>query len=154
MQTQTLQIFQYERVVYGDAPERRAAVHLPAVGAGVESLFPDAVMHGQSLSQKGVFAPSMRQSVQFIISGLIVTPLSFVHRAAVFSRRVLSSVTVAIRASHFSQSSPQQPISSFISHLLLIHRGGDERDLPCLAVRFRFDFHILEGDLVDLRKEI
>ena len=66
---------------------------------------------GQSLSQKGVFAPSMRQPMQFIISGVIVTTLSFVHRAAVFSRRALSFVSVAIRASHFSQSSPQQPIS-------------------------------------------
>ena len=60
MQTQTLHIFQYERVVYGDAPEHWAAVHLCAVGAGVQSALPDAV---------------------------------------------------AIRASHFSQSSPQQPIS-------------------------------------------
>ena len=66
---------------------------------------------GQSLSQKGVFAPSMRQPMQFIISGVIVTPLSFAHRAAVFSRRALLFVIVAILASHFSQSSPQQPIS-------------------------------------------
>ena len=29
---------------------------------------------GQSLSQNGVFAPSVRQPVQFIISGVIVTP--------------------------------------------------------------------------------
>ena len=56
---------------------------------------------GQSLSQKGVFAPSMRQPVQLIVSGRIVTPLSFVHRAAVFSRRVLSFAIVAILASHF-----------------------------------------------------
>ena len=69
---------------------------------------------GQSLSQKGVFAPSMRQPVQLIVSGRIVTPLSFVHRAAVFSRRVLSFAIVAILASHFLQSSPQQPISWFL----------------------------------------
>lgn len=66
---------------------------------------------GQSLSQKGVFGPSTRQPVQCIISGVMGTPLSSVHRAAVFSRRALSFVTVAIRASHASQSSPQQPIS-------------------------------------------
>ena len=66
---------------------------------------------GQNLSQKGVFAPAIRHPVQFIISGVIVTPLSFVHSAAVFSRKALSFVIVAIRASHFSQSSPQQPIN-------------------------------------------
>ena len=69
---------------------------------------------GHNLSQNGVFAPSMRQPVQFIISGVIITPFSFVHRAAVFSRRALSFASVAILASHFSQSSPQQPISLFI----------------------------------------
>ena len=68
---------------------------------------------GQSLSQKGVLAPSMRHPVQLIMSGVIVTPLSFVQSAAVFSRRALSFVSVAILASHFSQSSPQQPISWF-----------------------------------------
>ena len=53
--------------------------------AQVSSPFPRTQLcTGQSLSQKGVFAPSMRQPVQFIISGVIVTPLSFVHRAAVF----------------------------------------------------------------------
>lgn len=66
---------------------------------------------GQNLSQKGVFAPAIRHPVQFIILGVIVTPLSFVHSAAVFSRKALSFVIVAIRASHFSQSSPQQPIN-------------------------------------------
>ena len=44
----------------------------------------------------------------------IVTPLSFVHRVAVCSRRALSSLIVAILASHFSQSKPQQPISWFL----------------------------------------
>ena len=65
---------------------------------------------GQSLSQKGVFAPSRRQPVQRIISGVMVTPLSFVHRAAVFSRRALSLASAAILASQVSQFSPQQPI--------------------------------------------
>lgn len=69
---------------------------------------------GQNLSQKGVFAPAIRHPVQFIISGVIVTPLSFVHSTAVFSRKALSFVIVAIRASHFSQSSPQQPINWFV----------------------------------------
>ena len=55
MQAQTLQIFQNKQAVYGDAPERRAAVHLPAVGAGVESLFPDAVMHRAELIAEGRF---------------------------------------------------------------------------------------------------
>ena len=58
---------------------------------------------GHSRSQKGVLAPSVRQPVQFIISGVIAVPLSFVHRAAVFPRRALLFVTVAILASHFSQ---------------------------------------------------
>ena len=69
---------------------------------------------GQSLSQNGVFAPSTRQPVQWIMSGVIATALSFVHRAAVFSRRALLFVIVAILASHFSQSSPQHAMSSFL----------------------------------------
>lgn len=56
----------------------------------------------------------MRHPVQLIMSGVIGTPLSFVHNSAVFSRRALSFVIVAILASHFSQSSPQQPISLFV----------------------------------------
>ena len=51
----------------------------------------------------------MRQPVQWIISGVIGTPLSFVHIAAVFSRRVVSFVNVAIRASQSSQSDAQEP---------------------------------------------
>ena len=69
---------------------------------------------GQSLSQKGVLAPSMRHPVQLIMSGVIVTPLSFVQSATVFSRRALSFVIVAILASQASQSSPQQPIRWFV----------------------------------------
>ena len=65
---------------------------------------------GQNLSQNSVLAPSTRQPVQLIISGVIVTPLSFVHKSAVFLRRALSFVIVAILASQVSQSSPQQPI--------------------------------------------
>lgn len=69
---------------------------------------------GQSLSQNGVFTPSMRQPVQQIMSGVIGTPFSFVHNAAVFSRSTLSFVIVATRASQVSQSSPQQPIRWFM----------------------------------------
>lgn len=47
---------------------------------------------GQRLSQNGVFAPFMRHPVQLIISGVIVIPLSFVHRAAVFSRLIIDRV--------------------------------------------------------------
>ena len=77
------------------------------------------VCTGQSLSQNGVFAPSARQPVQVIMSGVIVTPLSLVHRAAVFSRRALSFVIVAMRASHASQFSPQQPISWFVFFIVV-----------------------------------
>ena len=66
---------------------------------------------GQSLSQNGVFAPSTRQPVQRIMSGVIVTALSFVHRAAVFSRRASLFVIVAILASQVSQSSTQHAMS-------------------------------------------
>ena len=71
----------------------------------------------QRWSQKGVFAPSMRQPVQLSISAVIGTPLSFVHSAAVFSRRASSLVIVAIRASHVSQFRPQQAIMEFTGFL-------------------------------------
>lgn len=93
-------------------PGLDAALLLLHVGIALVSR--TKICTGQSLSENGVFAPSMRQPVQFIISGRIVTPLSFVHRATVFSRKALSFVSVAILASHFSQSSPQQPISWFL----------------------------------------
>lgn len=51
---------------------------------------------GQSLSQKGVFMPSVRQPAQVIMSGVIKTPLNFDHKAAVFSRKALSSVIVTV----------------------------------------------------------
>ena len=70
------------------------------------------------MSQKGVFAPATRQPVQFIISEVIVTPLSFVHRAAVFSRRALSFVSVAILASQVSQSVLWSTLIKTISELV------------------------------------
>ena len=38
------QVVQHERAVRGDAPQRRAVVHLPAVRAGIKALFPHAMM--------------------------------------------------------------------------------------------------------------
>ena len=91
---------------------------------------------GQSRSQNGVFAPAMRQPVQCSISGVISTPLICDHSAAVFSRSASSFVTVAIRASHFSQSSPQQAINSFIcnsSKIKMIRRStGRSSGLHCV----------------------
>lgn len=46
---QALQVFQNERAVCGDLPQRRAAARLLAVCAGVQLLFPNAVMHGAEL---------------------------------------------------------------------------------------------------------
>ena len=59
------------------------------------------------------------QPVQWVMSGVMGTPLSLVHSAAVFSRRALSFVTVAILASPLSQSSPQQPISWFVFFIVV-----------------------------------
>jgi hypothetical protein len=61
----------------------------------------------------------MRQPVQDIMSGVIGTPLSFDQSAAVFSRRAVSFVIVAILASQASQSSPQQPISWFVCFIVV-----------------------------------
>ena len=77
------------------------------------------VWMGQSLSQNGVLGPSTRQPVQDIMSGVIGTPLSFDQSAAVFSRRAVSFVIVAILASQASQSSPQQPISWFVCFIVV-----------------------------------
>ena len=71
-------------------------------------------MYGAELVAEGRFAPSTRQPVQWIMSGVIATALSFVHRAAVFSRRASLFVIVAILASQVSQSSPQHAMSSFL----------------------------------------
>ena len=46
---QALQVFQNERAVCGDLPQRRAAARLLAVCAGVQLLFPNAVMYGAEL---------------------------------------------------------------------------------------------------------
>ena len=104
-------------------PAMRPSVGHPSIcaqSAQVSSPFSRTQLcTGQSLSQKGVLAPSMRHPVQLIISGRIVTPLSFVQSAAVFSRRALSFVTVAILASQASQSRPQQPISWFVFFIVI-----------------------------------
>ena len=71
---------------------------------------------GHSLSQKGVFAPATLHPVQLIILGVIVTPLSSDHSFATFLRSPSLSVSVASRASHFPQSSPQYAINLFIKH--------------------------------------
>lgn len=70
------------------------------------------------LPQYGVFTPAARQPMQLIISAVICTWFISLQRFAVFFRKVLSLLTVAMRASHLSQSSPQQAISSFISSSL------------------------------------
>ena len=54
---------------------------------------------GQRDSQKGVFAPSMRQPTQLIISGVICTPFSADQRAATRARSASSLSTVALYAS-------------------------------------------------------
>mgnify|MGYP000673818312 CR=1 FL=1 len=46
---QRLQVFQHKRAVYGDLPQRRTSIHLSAVCAGIQPLFPDAVMYGAEL---------------------------------------------------------------------------------------------------------
>lgn len=50
-----LQIFQNERAVCSDAPQRRASFHLRAVRAGIQSFFPDAVMYGAELVAERCF---------------------------------------------------------------------------------------------------
>lgn len=47
--TELLQVFQNERAVCGDTPQRRAFVYLRTVGTGIQSLFPDTVMYGAEL---------------------------------------------------------------------------------------------------------
>ena len=53
--TEPVQIFHHKRTVYGDALQRQASIHLPAVGTGIQSLFPDAVMYGAELVAEGRF---------------------------------------------------------------------------------------------------
>lgn len=52
---QLLQVVQNGRTVSGDLPQCQASVHLPAVGTGIQPIFPDAVMHGAELVAKGRF---------------------------------------------------------------------------------------------------
>ena len=68
------------------------------------------------LSQNTVFAPFIRQPSQLICSGRIGALFSAAHSFAVFSRKTWSSLAVALYASHFSQSSPQYQIISFIGY--------------------------------------
>ena len=74
---------------------------------------------GQMKPQNGVFTPSERQPVQFIISGVISALFSLLQSSAVLRRSSSSLFNVASLASHFSQFSPQQPISSFVISVLL-----------------------------------
>lgn len=53
---------------------------------------------GQSLSQKGVLTPFTRQPLQFIISGVISTPLSLLHSSATCRLKLSSLFFVAILA--------------------------------------------------------
>ena len=62
------------------------------------------------LSQNTVLTPSARHPAQLMCSGRMGALFNSLHNFAVFSRRVWSSLVVAMYASHFSQSSPQQPI--------------------------------------------
>ncbi len=52
---QLLQVFQNERTVSGDLPQRQTSVHLRAGGAGIQFLFPDAIMYGAELVAEGRF---------------------------------------------------------------------------------------------------
>ena len=49
------QVFQNKRAVYGDLPQRRTSIHLPAVCTGIQSLFPDTIMYGAELITEGRF---------------------------------------------------------------------------------------------------
>ena len=84
----------------------------------VETPFPKAHFRISHIcSQNTVFAPFVRHPSQLICSGKIGALFNSAHSFAVFSRNAWSSLIVAIYASHFSQSSPQYPIISFIGHI-------------------------------------
>ena len=53
--TEPVQVFQNKRAVCGDAPQRRASVHLRTVCTGIKVLFPNAVMYGTKLVAEGRF---------------------------------------------------------------------------------------------------
>ena len=73
---------------------------------------------GQSDRQYGGFTPSTRHPAQFIISGVIFTPLSSDQYSAVLRLSSSSLFIAARRASHASQLSPQTAINLFtVSHL-------------------------------------
>ena len=52
-----LQVFQNKGAVCGDAPQCRAVFHLGTVGAGIQPLFPHAVVDGAELVAEGGFSP-------------------------------------------------------------------------------------------------
>ena len=88
---------------------------------------------GQRESLYGVFAPGRRQPEQWIISGVIPAWFSSDQSFATFRRSSPSSFTVAIRASHFSQSSPQYAMNSFmrsVNSLFSCLRGASGRKRP------------------------
>ena len=67
------------------------------------------------------FTPSVRQPAQLIVSAVISGVLFIsLHFRAVSSRRILSLLIVAMRASHVSQLRPQQAISSFIGFYIIV----------------------------------
>ena len=71
----------------------------------------------QRFWQNTVFIPLARHPSQLICSGKMGALFSFAHSFAVFSRRAWSPWIVARYASHFSQSSPQYPIISFMESM-------------------------------------
>ena len=52
-----LQVFRNEGAVCGDAPQCRAVFHLGTVGAGIQFLFPHAVVYRTELVAEGGFSP-------------------------------------------------------------------------------------------------
>ena len=109
--TESVQVFQHKRAVYGDASQRRTSVHLPAVSAGSKVLFPDAVMYGTELVVERRFCAVCAASGAVDHFRRDRYHVELCPKRGGFLRRALSFVIVAILASHFSQSSPQQPIS-------------------------------------------
>ena len=110
----------------------------------VSYAFPSAhCLIGHKLSQKGVFAPSAWQPSQFIISAVISTPFISLHSFATFSLSALSLLSVAARASHFSQSSPQYAISFFIGNLPLFQAVAERFQICFGFFGKAVEFHVL-----------
>lgn len=86
----------------------------------VENPLPVAQARISHIEHQPNFAPSVRQPWQLIVSAVISGELFIsAHFPAVSSRMASSSLSVAIRASHFSQSSPQHAIKLLIT----VNRG-------------------------------